>query len=157
DPNGPNFKVQNLNLAQGLTLDHLDDRRALIHHFDKARRELDGLAETKAMDRFSKEAYEFVSGPTARKAFDIDKEDPKRRDEYGRNHFGQSTLLARRLVEAGSTFVTVHYGGWDHHWNLKAGLEGNLPIVDSAVAALFKDLDERGLLETTLVVLCGEF
>jgi uncharacterized protein (DUF1501 family) len=109
------------------------------------------------MDRFAQEAYEFVTGPAARKAFDIDKEDPKLRDQYGRNQFGQSTLLARRLVEAGSTFATVHYGGWDHHWDLKAGMENNLPIVDSAVAALFKDLDERGLLETTLVLLCGEF
>jgi len=157
DPNSPNYKVQNLHLAQGLTVEHLDDRRSLIRHFDTARRELDDLAETRAMDRFAQEAYEFVTGPAARKAFDIDKEDPKLRDQYGRNQFGQSTLLARRLVEAGSTFATVHYGGWDHHWDLKAGMENNLPIVDGAVAALFKDLDERGLLETTLVLLCGEF
>ncbi|MFL5243225.1 MAG: DUF1501 domain-containing protein [Gemmataceae bacterium] len=157
DPNGPNYKVQNLNLAQGLTIERLDDRRSLIRHFDTTRRELDALADSKAMDRFAQEAYQFVTGPTARKAFDIDKEDPKLRDQYGRNQFGQSTLLARRLVEAGSTFATVHYGGWDHHWDLKAGMENNLPIVDSAVSALFKDLDERGLLETTLVLLCGEF
>jgi hypothetical protein len=157
DPNTPNFKVPNLNLASGLTIESLDDRRSLINHFDKARRELGDLAESKAIDRFAREAYEFVSGPTARKAFDIDTEDPKLRDQYGRHSFGQSTLLARRLVEAGSTFVTVHFGGWDHHWDLKKGMENNLPQVDSAVAALFKDLDERGLLETTLVILCGEF
>jgi hypothetical protein len=157
DPNTPNFKVQNLNLAQGLTIDRLDDRRSLISHFDNARRELDDLADSKAIDRFAQEAYEFVSGPTARKAFDIDTEDPKLRDQYGRHSFGQSTLLARRLIETGSTFVTVHFGGWDHHWDLKKGMENNLPQVDSAVAALFKDLDERGLLETTLVILCGEF
>jgi uncharacterized protein (DUF1501 family) len=66
-------------------------------------------------------------------------------------------LLARRLVEAGSTFVSVHFGGWDHHWDLQKGMENYLPRVDAAVSALFTDLDDRGLLETTLVVLCGEF
>jgi uncharacterized protein (DUF1501 family) len=157
DPNAPGFTVPNLNLAQGLTLDRLEDRRTLARHFDTARRSLDGLAETKAMDRFAREAFAFVSGPAARKAFDIDKEDPKLRDQYGRHSWGQSTLLARRLVEAGATFVTVLFAGWDHHWDLKAGMENYLPLVDSAVAALFRDLDERGLLETTLVVLCGEF
>jgi hypothetical protein len=157
DPNTPNFKVQNLNLADGLSLERLDDRRSLIRHFDATRRELDSLAESKAIDRFAQEAYEFVSGPAARKAFNIESEDPKLRDRYGRNSFGQSTLLARRLVEAGSTFATVLYGGWDHHWDLKAGMETNLPIVDSAVWALLTDLSDRGLLETTLVLLCGEF
>lgn len=157
DPNSPSFQVQNLNLAQGLTLEKLEDRRSLVRHFDSARRDLDGLAESKAMDRFSREAYEFVSGPAARRAFDINKEDPRLRDQYGRHNWGQSTLLARRLVEAGSTFVTVHFGGWDHHWDLKAGMERYLPMVDSCVSALFRDLDDRGLLKTTLVVLCGEF
>jgi hypothetical protein len=157
DPNAPNFSVQNLNLAQGLSLPRLEDRRSLVRHFDTARRELDALPEAQAMDRFAREAFEFVSGPAARRAFDINTEDPKLRDRYGRHNWGQSTLLARRLVEAGSTFVTVHFGGWDHHWDLKAGMENYLPIVDSAVATLFEDLSERSLLQRTLVVLCGEF
>jgi hypothetical protein len=157
DPNAANFKVQNLNLANGLTLDKLDDRRSLQRHFDKVRGDLDHRGTADAMDRFAREAYDFVGGPTARKAFDLGKEDPRLRDRYGRNGLGQSTLLARRLVEAGSTFVTVHSGGWDHHWDLKAGMENLLPQVDAAVAALFEDLDDRGLLDTTLVVLCGEF
>lgn len=157
DPNSLGFKVPNLNLAQGLSLEKIEDRRALLKHFDETRKHLDGLATTKAMDRFSTDAYDFVSGAAARRAFDINKEDPKRRDRYGRHNWGQSTLLARRLVEAGSTFVTVHFGGWDHHWDLKKGYENYLPIVDRAVSALFQDLDERGLLSTTLVVLCGEF
>jgi hypothetical protein len=157
DPNAAGFAVPNLNLASGLTLKRLEDRRSLVRHFDTARRELDRLAETKAMDRFARDAFEFVSGPQARRAFDISKEDPRLREQYGRNNWGQSTLLARRLVEAGSTFVTVHFGGWDHHWDLKAGMERYLPMVDSAVSALFKDLDKCGLLKTTLVVLCGEF
>jgi hypothetical protein len=157
DPNTPQFSVANLNLAQGLTTRRLEDRKSLVRHFDTVRRELDDLADSKAMDRFAREAYEFVSGPAARKAFDISKEDPRLREKYGRDTWGQSTLLCRRLVEAGSTFVTAHFGGWDHHWDLQKGMENYLPRVDAAVATLFEDLDERGLLDTTLVVLCGEF
>jgi hypothetical protein len=157
DPNAPNFTVNNLNLAQGLSVPRLEDRRGLVRRFDAARRDLDALPEARTMDRFSREAFEFVSGPAARRAFDISKEDPRLRDRYGRHNWGQSCLLARRLVEAGSTFVTVHFGGWDHHWDLQKGMENNLPIVDRAVHGLFTDLDERGLLARTLVVLCGEF
>jgi hypothetical protein len=157
DPSVPNYKVQNLNLAAGLTLEKLEDRRSLLTHFDKSRTQLEKHPTAEALDRFGREAYDFVTGPTAREAFNIGKEDVKLRDRYGRTNWGQSTLLARRLVEAGSTFVTVHFGGWDHHWNLKAGYDDYLPKVDSAVATLFEDLDERGMLDTTLVVLCGEF
>jgi hypothetical protein len=157
DPNSPNYRVNNFNLAAGLSVPRLEDRRSLVQHFDNARRLLDNSPGSQAMDRFEQEAFEFVAGAAARRAFNVGKEDPKLRDRYGRHNWGQSTMLARRLVEAGSTFVTVHFGGWDHHWNLKAGMDGYLPIVDRAVSALFEDLDERGLLETTLVVLCGEF
>jgi hypothetical protein len=157
DPNNLNFSVQNLNLAQGLSLDRLQDRRGLAQQFDSSRRHLEQLGFVQAMDRFNQEAYDFVTGPAARSAFNINSEDPRLRDQYGRNNWGQSTLLARRLVEAGATFVTVCYSGWDHHWNLQSGMERYLPQVDSAVSALFQDLDTRGLLDTTLVVLCGEF
>jgi uncharacterized protein (DUF1501 family) len=157
DPSPPNYRVQNLNLAQGLTVEKLDDRRSLVKHFDATRREVAPAVEAAAMDRFAHEAYEFVSGPAARQAFDMSKEHPRLRDSYGRDSWGQSTLLARRLVEAGSTFVTVHLGGWDHHWDLQKGYENYLPKVDLLVSALFRDLDDRGLLDTTLVVLCGEF
>jgi hypothetical protein len=157
DAASPNFKVPNLGLTAGLTIDKLDDRRSLSKRFDAMRKALDERPDTKAMDRFSEEAYQFVSGPAARKAFDLSVEDPKLRDQYGRHPWGQSTLLARRLAEAGCTFTTVHLGGWDHHWDLKKSYENLLPIVDSLVSALFIDLDDRGLLEETLVVLCGEF
>jgi hypothetical protein len=157
DPNAANYAVRNLELAPDLSIERLDDRRSLRDHFDLTRRRLDALGDTSAIDRFQQEAFDFVSGQKARKAFDINKEDPKLRDRYGRHNWGQSTLLARRLVEAGATFVTVHFGGWDHHWDLKAGMERYLPMVDELVEALFTDLDDRGLLETTLVVLCGEF
>jgi hypothetical protein len=157
DPNTPNYSVKNFDLGQGLTLDRLEDRRGLNKHFDGAKRQFDRMPTVEAMDKFAQEAFEFVSGPAARKAFDIGKEDPRLRDQYGRQNWGQSTLLARRLVEAGCTFVTVHFGGWDHHWDLKKGMENYLPQVDSLVSALFRDLDDRGMLDTTLVVLCGEF
>ena len=157
DPSSPAFKVQNLNLAKGLTLETLDDRKSLLKHFDRVRAGLDNHPSVPAMDKFAHEAYDFVAGPLARRAFDISKEDPKLRDSYGRHSWGQSTLLARRLVEAGSTFVTVHFGGWDHHWDLKKGYDNYLPKVDDCVSALFLDLEDRGLLDTTLVVLCGEF
>jgi hypothetical protein len=157
DANSQQFKVPNLNMAQGLTLPKMEDRRTLLQHFDTVRAHLDKHPSVSAMDKFSQEAYDFVSGPLARRAFDINSEDPKLRDQYGRHPWGQSCLLSRRLVEAGSTFVTAHLGGWDHHWDLKKSYEQLLPIVDTAVSALFNDLADRGLWESTLVVLCGEF
>ncbi|MEX0678953.1 MAG: DUF1501 domain-containing protein [Pirellulales bacterium] len=157
DPNDPNFKVDNIQLAGSLTVDRLEDRRALLARFDQLRRDVDRSGTMESMDRFDRKAYEMVVGGAARQAFDISAEDPRIRDMYGRHSWGQSTLLARRLVEAGSTWVTVHMGGWDHHWNLKSGYEGNLPIVDALVSGLFTDLDQRGLLDKVLVILCGEF
>jgi hypothetical protein len=157
DPNAADFQVQNLNLTAGLTVERLDDRRRLQSTLDRIPRALDAAGEFASLDRFDLDAYEFVSGKRAREAFDISREDAATRDLYGRHSWGQSVLLARRLAEAGSTFVTVHFGGWDHHWDLKAGMENYLPRVDDAVSALFTDLDRRGLLATTLVILCGEF
>ncbi len=157
DPNQPGFQVQNIRAPGGMTIERLGDRRGLLGHFDRLRRDADASGSLEAVDRFQLQAYDLVTGPAARKAFDIDSEDPRLRDQYGRHSWGQSTLLARRLVEAGCTFVTVHFGGWDHHWNLKSGMEGVLPIVDAAVASLFDDLRNRGLLDQVLVVLCGEF
>jgi hypothetical protein len=157
DPNAAGYQVPNLRLAGGLTVESLDDRRQLSGQFDEIRRSAELAATHEAMDRFQREAFEMVTGPAARRAFDLSREDPRLRDRYGRHSFGQSTLLARRLVEAGATFVTAHFGGWDHHWDLQAGMERYLPMVDAAVSSLFTDLDERGLLGQTLVVLCGEF
>ncbi len=157
DPNAATFQVNNLSLPGGMSIDRLENRSELAHKFDRLRREVDARGTLDQMDRFDQEAYNLVSGTAARKAFDISQEEDKLRDEYGRNSWGQSVLLARRLVEAGTTFVTVHFGGWDHHWDLKTGMENYLPKVDSAVSALFNDLSQRGLLDQVLVVLCGEF
>ena len=157
DPNNDKFQVQNLALSNQLTLDRLSNRRSLIAHFDHLRRETDRSGTLDAMDRFERQAFDMVTGEQARKAFDLSQEDPKLRERYGRHSWGQSTLLARRLVEAGTTFVTCHFGGWDHHWDLQKGYENYLPKIDQLVSALFTDLAERGLLDKTLVVLCGEF
>jgi len=157
DPNAANFEVRNLQVPGGLSVSRLEDRTALAKQFDRLRRDVDSSGMIDSMDRFDRQAYELVAGENARKAFDIGREDPRLRDRYGRHQWAQSMLLARRLVEAGSTVVTVHLGGWDHHWDLKAGYERLLPIVDQGVSALFEDLAQTGLLDTTLVMLCGEF
>jgi hypothetical protein len=157
DPNSPNFKVRNIEMPGDLWMARLEDRQGLARYFDTLRRDVDTRGTLAAMDDFDRQAFDLVTGAAARKAFDIDGEDPRLREKYGRHVWGQSALLARRLVEAGSTFVTVHLGGWDHHWDLKKGMENNLPIVDRLVAALFDDLSMRGLHDQVLVILCGEF
>ena len=157
NPNSDSFQVQNIRLPSGLTIPRLENRRGLLKGFDQLRRDVDASGAFEAMDRFQRRACELVLGEAARRAFDISSEDTRVRERYGRHTWGQSVLLARRLVEAGSTFVTVHFGGWDHHWNLEAGMNNLLPRVDSAVSALFEDLDMRGLLDKVLVIVCGEF
>lgn len=157
DPNASNFKVNNVSLDAQLTVERLDDRTNLHKRLDRLQRQVDrrGLFDT--MDRFEQDAVQLVTGPRGREAFDLSKEDERLRESYGRNSFGQSTLLARRLVEHGARFVTVHSGGWDHHWDLQEGMNRLLPQIDAGVAGLLTDLDQRGLLEKTLVILCGEF
>jgi hypothetical protein len=157
DPNNPNFSVQNLTLPGGMTLAQLEDRRKLLHSFDTLRRDIDRTGTLSTLDRFQRDAYELVSGPTARRAFDINREDPRVRDRYGRHPWGQSCLLARRLVEAGVTFVTVHMGGWDDHANIAQAMKNKLPPYDNALAGLVEDLSNRGLYNKVAVCVCGEF
>ncbi len=157
DPNAPNFSVRNLTLPGGLTLAQLEDRRFLLSHFDRMNRELDASGALKSMDEFQAQAYEMISGPRARQAFDLSKEDPRVRDRYGRHNWGQSCLLARRLVEAGVTFVTVHMGGWDDHSNIEQAMKNKLPRFDDALAGLVEDLNRQGLYERVAICVCGEF
>ncbi len=157
DPNNAAFAVNNLRLPGGLTLDRLQDRRGLVEHFDRLRRDVDARRAFDAVDRFQAQAFELVAGSKAATVFDLSREEDRTRDRYGRTSWGQSTLLARRLVEAGCTLVTVHCGGWDHHWDLQAGMDRYLPDVDRLVSALLADLHERSLLEKVLVLVCGEF
>jgi uncharacterized protein (DUF1501 family) len=110
-----------------------------------------------SMDTFYQRAYDLVSAPKARDAFDITKENDKLRDEYGRNAAGQRFLLSRRLVEAGVRMVSVTFGGWDMHSNIKQGFANQAPQFDVAYARLIRDLDERGMLDRTIVMVSSEF
>lgn len=157
DPNQPGYQVPNLNLPDGVTIERMSDRRQLLNAFDQVRREADAAGMLDGLDEFTRRAFEMVTGPRARAAFDISGEDPKLRDRYGRHQWGQCALVARRLVEAGVRCVTLTFDGWDWHSTIKEGMERQLPIIDAAIATLITDLDARGLLETTMVVVMGEF
>ena len=157
DPNSDKFEVPNLQLTKNVSIDRLNDRRSLLTTLD-ARRELQDLeGATKAVDDFSQQAFELVYGSRARDAFDISKEPDRIRDRYGRNTVGQSMLLARRLVEAGVTCVTVRSTGWDDHNKIAEGLAKHAPPFDRGVATLIQDLFERGMQDQVLVVAMGEF
>ena len=158
DPNESNFTVQNLKIPGGLTLERLEQRRAILKHFDTLRRDIDSSGVIGGMDTFEQQAYNIVTSPKVQAAFDISKEDEATRDLYGRTTWGQNTLLARRLVEAGVRFVTVNVGGWDTHANNFESLKTKkLPQYDQAFAALIEDLDRRGMLDKTFVLSWGEF
>ncbi|HUR45243.1 MAG TPA: DUF1501 domain-containing protein, partial [Candidatus Saccharimonadales bacterium] len=135
-------------------------RRDLRASLDRMQRYRDKLAEDPAVgfDEYYHQGIDLVQSPQAQKAFDIQKEDEKVREKYGRNDFGQRLLLARRLVEVGVSWVTVYSGGWDHHTKIFEGYKGSsIKQMDQGVAALITDLDQRGLLENTMVVMLGEF
>ncbi|MDZ4819781.1 MAG: DUF1501 domain-containing protein [Planctomycetota bacterium] len=157
DPSLSNFSVPNLVLGEGMSVGRLQNRGALLSSLDHTRRTVDQRGVMDSMDQFQAKAYEMVTGTAARDAFDINKETPEMRERYGQNVLGQSCLLARRMVEAGSTFVTVCDIAWDHHINIEQDYKVKIPRLDRAVASLFSDLSERGLLSKTLVVVMGEF
>jgi uncharacterized protein (DUF1501 family) len=157
DPNNDKYEVRNLALPQGVTPQRLDTRRGLLDAFDNARRDVDATGLMDGLDRFAQDAYAMVTSPAARAAFDIRKESPHLRDRYGRHQWGQSTLVARRLVEAGVRFVTLTFSGWDFHSSLEKGMHRVLPVLDNAVGTLVDDLELRGLLDSTVVIVMGEF
>ncbi|MFN3653155.1 MAG: DUF1501 domain-containing protein [Armatimonadota bacterium] len=157
-PESDNFRVQDISLPGGVDQARLDARRSLLGQIDKLQRDAEGTSDpAKAIDSFSEKAYDLITSPAAKAAFDIGKEDAKTRELYGRrSHFGQQCLLARRLVEAGVPWVSINWGGWDHHFNLFNDMKRMAPTLDEAFAALMIDLKQRGLLDSTLVVLLGE-
>jgi hypothetical protein len=157
DPNDPKFHVRNLQLTSNLSIDRLGDRRELLSTLDARRRLQDLEGASTAVDEFSEQAFDLVYGSRAREAFDIANERDAMRDRYGRNTVGQSMLLARRLVEAGVTCVTVRCTGWDDHRKIASGLKQRAPNYDRGIATLIKDLYERGLQDDVLVVAMGEF
>ncbi len=157
-PASDNFRVQDVSLPPGVDQARLDARKGLLSQLDRLQRDADNVRDpARAIDSYGAKAYELITSPAAKAAFDIGKEDPKTREMYGRkNHFGQQCLLARRLVEAGVPWVSINWGGWDHHFNLFNDMKRMLPTLDEAYSALLRDLKDRGLLENTLVVLLGE-
>ncbi|MFP6694346.1 MAG: DUF1501 domain-containing protein [Pirellulales bacterium] len=157
DPASKGFKVRDLNLPGGVDEGRFTTRRRILDvvndHFKKKEKS-DSLD---AVDTFYNRAYAMISSQKAREAFDIEKEDGKLRDEYGRSTAGSRLLLCRRLVEAGVRFVTTTYGGWDMHGNINGGIRGQVPQFDQAFATLIRDLDRRGLLDSTLIAIASEF
>jgi hypothetical protein len=168
---GP-FRVPNFALPQGVTFDQVGDRRSLLKRFDGARREMDRSGQFDALDRFQQRAWDILTSKAARDAFDLDREpmavrerygfmppfDPKAANRCGAPAWSQRILLARRLVEAGVRLVTVDLRWWDTHVKGFESLRlGFLPRFDRAYSALIEDLDQRGLLATTLVLAWGEF
>ena len=159
DPSAGDYHVRDLDPAPGMTTQRLDRRKALREAVDSAFREHEKGSDTaRAVDSFYERAYTLLSSSEARDAFNLSKEKDELRNSYGRNTFGQSLLLSRRLVEAGVRFVTVTMGGWDNHSNIFGALaNGMLPTFDQSFAAFIADLSQRGLLQRTLVVVMGEF
>ena len=168
---GP-FSVPNFAPVEGVSVDRLDDRRGLLTGFDRLRREVDARGQMQAMDRFQQQAWGILSSAAARAAFDLDQEPQALRERYGfapafdpgaTNRCGapawsQRILLARRLVEAGVRLVTVDLRWWDTHVQGFDSLRrGFLPRWDQAYSALIEDLEQRGMLESTMVVAWGEF
>ncbi|MBM3983326.1 MAG: DUF1501 domain-containing protein [Planctomycetes bacterium] len=156
DPNTANYKVQDLTAADP-DAKKAARRDTLLKAVDGLAKRVEGNDQIATYDEFHARAREMVLSTEARSAFSIDREPEKLRDRYGRTTAGQSMLLARRLVESGVRFVTVNYGGWDHHGKIFESLDKKLPEFDRAVSALVEDMTARGTFENTLLVVMGEF
>jgi hypothetical protein len=157
DPADGNFTVRDLALPGGVDPQRFATRQKLRDIVGRHFQRMEDNANLEAMDEFYTRAYDLVSSARARAAFDINAETAAVRDEYGRNQAGQRMLLARRLVESGVRLVTLNYGGWDMHQRITDGINRTLPAFDQAYATLIRDLERRGLLDSTLVMVSSEF
>jgi len=157
DPSQPGFTVQDLALPTGVNQSRFETRRSLKEVVDAHHAHLARSGAVEPMGKFYQNAYSMISSPEAREAFNLKAEPNAVRESYGQNLAGQGLLMARRLVAAGVRFVTVSYGSWDHHQNLKKGVTDQLPQFDQAYAALIGDLAASGMLEETLVVVSTDF
>lgn len=163
-PSGPGKKDLALD---GLSLARLDERRGLLESFDQFRRDADQTGMMEGLDEFHEEAFGLLTSSQLAEALNLENEDPKIRERYGKGdpkNFGDGAprnlehfLLARRLVEAGARCVTLNFGRWDFHSNNFAGMRSHAPMFDQGLSALIEDLDDRGMLDDTLVVAWGEF
>jgi hypothetical protein len=160
DPSAPNFKVPDLVPPPAIDANRLDDRKGLLSTIDRFRKsaEIEANSGVKTLTTFQRKAFELISSAATKSAFDINQESVNLRDEYGRHSLGQSCLMARRLVEAGVRCVTIDHTNWDTHYNNFRVLKNDLlPQLDSGMTTLFRDLDDRGMLESTMVLVMGEF
>ena len=164
NPNAADFSVPTFDTAEDVDLNRQVGRQHLLKSLDQFQEQSERQLEfARVHNAFTEKALSLATSSKAKKAFDLSGEPAKLRDAYGRNNVGQSMLLARRLVEAGVRFVTIQgykdtgIYAWDHHWGIFPHLDQQLPIYDSAYSALLNDLDDRGMLETTLVITAGEF
>src|SRR5882762_5476913 len=171
DPNKPDFKLPELNLPAGVSYERLIHRRSIQKIIDKQSSLLEHSAQARGMDAYYEKALAMLDSPKLREAFNLSAEADAVRDSYGRTSYGQSCLLARRLLEAGTKFVTAYFSpniggdvgsGWDTHGNNDKKMfpvleKYHLPMTDQTLPTLLEELDQRGLLETTLVVWMGEF
>lgn len=157
DPADANFIVKDLMRPKDVSDNSFDRRKSLLSITNENFTNSQQADNVKSMSEFYDKAYQLISSKEAVKAFDIKSEPDKIRDKYGRNSAGQRLLMARRLIEAGTRVVSVAYGSWDHHSNLKQAYLQNAPDFDKAYAALITDLAERGLLNETLVIVTSEF
>jgi hypothetical protein len=156
---GGNMRVRGVTLPQGFTLEDLEKRDKLLKGFDKGFRELDEKGNiVEGLDAFHKQALDILRSDRTRKAFNLAGEKDAVRQSYGTSPFGQGCLAARKLIEAGVRFVTIATGGWDTHRGNFDSLKGRLlPNLDTTLSALIRDLDERGMLDSTIVMCAGEF
>ena len=157
DPAQNGFKVRDLDLAGGVDVERFMRRKSALSAVNKQFTTATSADNVGAMNTFYERAYSLLDSPEAKAAFDIEKEDAKMRDRYGRNQAGQRLLMARRLVEAGTRLVTLTYGGWDMHQNITGAFKNTMPALDVALGALLDDLSARGLLDETLVMVSSEF
>jgi uncharacterized protein (DUF1501 family) len=159
DPNAAAFKVRDLSIADDQSA-RLNRRYSMLNELDRYQKAVEEGATpaVAARDEFYQKAHGLITSPAAKRAFDLGQEADGVRERYGRNTFGQSCLLARRLIESGVHFVTVTDGGWDTHQNnFKSLKERKLPVLDRGYSALLEDLALRGMLDDTLVVWFGDF
>jgi hypothetical protein len=156
---GQPFGVRGISLEGGLTVEQFEARQKLLDRVDTAFSELESKSSlVDGLDQFAREAYRVISSPKAREAFDTSREPEEVANDFGESRFGQSCLLAMRLIEAGVRFSTVTFSGWDtHSGNFKKCKESLLPQFDQGLAALLTHLEKRGLLESTAVLVTGEF
>jgi uncharacterized protein (DUF1501 family) len=157
DPSNDGFKVRDLSTPAEVDNARFERRRSALEAVNDYFIQKEQSDSVKAMNTFYERANSLISSASAREAFNIEAEPAAIRDEYGRNQAGQRMLLARRLVAAGARFVTLTYGGWDHHDNITDAMKRQMPSFDQAFATLIRDLDRTGLLNETLVMVSSEF